>query len=142
MVMPLKRYSIGRALDCDVVLADASVSRRHAELEVGDNRLTTLVDCQSTQGTHVVEGGKTRRIAREAVRPETQIRIGDLTLTVADLLEAIRVRQPSPPPVAPGPPQPSPVSRDLPSAPGTRRLVRCGCGVIKTKGSICPGCGQ
>lgn len=139
--MAPRRFSIGRALDCDVVLADPSVSRRHAEIELIAGDAITLVDCQSTHGTHVVDEGRARRIARAAVSPASLVRLGDLTLSVSDLLEAIQIKFPAlslaatlGPPAPPGP-------RSLPDAGGSR-LVRCACGVIKPRGSTCPGCGQ
>ncbi len=135
--MSSRRFSIGRANDCDVVVADPSVSRRHAELELGDAQPMTLVDCQSTHGTHVVENGQARRVSRAVVSPQQQIQLGEVTLSVGELLDALRVRYPALGLLAQTPPNLTPERDD-----GRRRLVRCACGVIKAKGATCPGCGQ
>jgi hypothetical protein len=68
---------IGRHLDCDVVLGDASVSRRHARLRFRDGRWI-LQDLQSINGT-TVNGA---RVGRCELRPGDRIRIGPDTLTV------------------------------------------------------------
>ncbi len=135
--MAPRRFSIGRAADCDVVIADSSVSRRHAELEV-DREALRLVDCRSTHGTHVIDNGHPRRVVREAVTPETIVQFGDSSLSVGDLLEAIQLKYPA---LAFGARPPAGGPRDIPHTRGTR-LVRCGCGVIKPKGTACPGCGS
>jgi hypothetical protein len=44
--------TIGRSSDCDLVLADANVSRRHAEVRAGADGFT-LVDLGSTNGSEV-----------------------------------------------------------------------------------------
>jgi hypothetical protein len=45
-------YLIGRAPDCDLVLSDQAVSRRHAELRLIDGRWL-ISDLASLNGTHV-----------------------------------------------------------------------------------------
>ncbi len=65
-----KRYVIGRAPECDVVVDDASVSRRHAAITVGADAV--IEDLGSTNGT-TVQGGR--------VVPGTQTRI-DLGMAV------------------------------------------------------------
>lgn len=51
---PLARSvtTIGRAKDCDIVVDDASVSRRHAELRL-DGEAVWIIDLGSTNGTEV-----------------------------------------------------------------------------------------
>jgi hypothetical protein len=44
--------TIGRLADCDVILADGNVSRRHAEVRRRDDRIV-IVDLGSTNGTKV-----------------------------------------------------------------------------------------
>jgi pSer/pThr/pTyr-binding forkhead associated (FHA) protein len=68
---------IGRHLDCDVVLADASVSRLHARLRFRDGRWI-FQDLESMNGT-TVNGA---RVGRCELRPGDRIRIGPDTLTV------------------------------------------------------------
>jgi hypothetical protein len=67
---------LGRSRDCDVVLDDRSVSRRHAELvRHGDGCL--LRDLDSTNGSAV--NGK--RIREAAVQPGDDITVGTVALT-------------------------------------------------------------
>jgi Protein of unknown function (DUF3662)/FHA domain len=44
---------IGRSRDCDVILADANVSRRHAEIRPGAQGQWTIADLGSTNGVRV-----------------------------------------------------------------------------------------
>ena len=47
-----KNYSIGRSSECDIILDDITVSRRHAYLKVS-NRNIEIVDNNSTNGIYV-----------------------------------------------------------------------------------------
>ncbi|MCF8210291.1 MAG: FHA domain-containing protein [Rhodoferax sp.] len=57
MPHPEKKYVIGRAPTCDIVLADESVSRIHAELAILDNGKLLVTDCHSTQCTLLLRVG-------------------------------------------------------------------------------------
>jgi hypothetical protein len=75
-VIERRAVVLGRSRDCDIVLDDRSVSRRHAELvRHGDGFL--LRDLDSTNGSAV--NGK--RIREAAVRPGDDITIGTVALT-------------------------------------------------------------
>jgi len=76
---------IGRHSDCDVVLADDSVSRLHAELVLGRNRRFFLVDRQSTRGTWLSRGSWQRLDRADYVQSDERVRFGDSELTVEDL---------------------------------------------------------
>jgi predicted component of type VI protein secretion system len=128
-----QRFTIGRSADCDVVVADETVSRRHAELVVLERGTLYLIDCQSTHGTHVTEHGRTRAISEAYVSPAAIVRFGDAAMSVDELLAAVRARRPQ----AALPP--SQGSRTFPAG---VTLVRCACGTIKPKGSRCPECGE
>ena len=132
-------FSIGRAADCDVVLADDSVSRRHAELRAAGPGRLVLVDCRSTHGTFVTQGGETRKITQEPLAPDTTVRFGEVALTVQQLMEAVRARHPSFDPGQLAGPGATPKRRTW--AKGAK-LVRCACGTVKPKGSACPECGK
>ena len=68
-------FTVGRAEDCDLVLDDPSVSRRHAQLRVSPRaEFLTVVDLRSHNGTFVGE----ERIKRAELRPQQSIRFGDL----------------------------------------------------------------
>ncbi len=75
-VIERRAVVLGRSRDCDVVLDDRSVSRRHAELvRHGDGFL--LRDLDSTNGSAV--NGK--RIREAAVQPGDDITVGTVALT-------------------------------------------------------------
>lgn len=122
-----RKYTIGRAPDCDIVLADESVSRVHAELAFLEDGKMLVTDCRSTQGTSLVpHGGMARTVRQELVSPLDTLRFGSVTMPVRELLRAIQLMQP---PVAAPPP-------------GGAGLVRCECGAVKVKNNPCEVCGK
>lgn len=121
------KYSIGRAPDCDIVVADESVSRVHAELAFLDDGKLLVTDCRSTQGTSLIgQDGAVRAIRQELVSSLDTLRFGSVTMPVKELLRAIQLKHP---PVA-----------DLP--PGGPGLVRCECGAVRAKNNPCEVCGK
>jgi len=83
--LPQGVVRIGRAVDNEIVLADADkgVSRAHAELHVQNGRYV-IVDLQSQNGTWL----NGLRVQRAEVRPDAEIGIGTYRLTL-QLLPAI-----------------------------------------------------
>ena len=67
--------TLGRARECDIVVDDPSVSRRHAELRRGPGGFT-LVDLSSTNGTQV--NGK--KIEQAEVADGDRIMLGQTEL--------------------------------------------------------------
>jgi hypothetical protein len=67
---------IGRSRECDVVVSDPNVSRRHAELRHGPEGWS-VADLGSTNGVKVND----RRVEEAALRPGDRIRIGVTDLT-------------------------------------------------------------
>jgi S1-C subfamily serine protease len=67
---------IGRDDDCDLVLADAKVSRRHARIEPVGDGTARLHDLGSSNGTFV--GG--RRVESAVLRGDEQIQVGGTIL--------------------------------------------------------------
>jgi DNA-binding CsgD family transcriptional regulator len=65
---------VGRSSQCDFVVNDPSVSRRHAEIRVDDAGLT-VVDLASSNGTYVNDD----RIATCLVRRGQRLRFGDVS---------------------------------------------------------------
>jgi predicted component of type VI protein secretion system len=53
VLLPPRGAAIGRSRDCDIVLDDAGVSRRHAELRPLDASAWTIEDLGSTNGVRV-----------------------------------------------------------------------------------------
>jgi hypothetical protein len=73
-----QRVTIGRSRDCDIQLADANVSRRHAELRQ-EGASYWIVDLGSTNGVEV--NGK--RVKRAKLRSGDTITVGSTELTFA-----------------------------------------------------------
>jgi hypothetical protein len=71
-----QKIVIGRSRDCDIQLADANVSRRHAELRQ-EGASYWIVDLGSTNGTEV--NGK--RIKRAELRDGDKIMLGSTEIT-------------------------------------------------------------
>jgi hypothetical protein len=70
------RVVIGRSRDCDVVVSDPNVSRRHAELRRDENAWH-VIDLGSTNGVKV----NGRRVEQVALRDGDRINIGVTDLT-------------------------------------------------------------
>jgi hypothetical protein len=66
-----RRILIGRSRDCDIQVADANVSRRHAEVRQ-EGAAHWVVDLDSTNGTEV----NGRRLKRSKLRPGDTITVG------------------------------------------------------------------
>lgn len=81
----VKTILIGRHSDCEVSLADDSVSRFHAELVLGRNKRLFLVDRQSTRGTFVQRGAWQRLDRADYVQEDQRVRFGDFEISVGDL---------------------------------------------------------
>lgn len=88
-----RRLRIGRGQDMDVRLNSAKVSRLHAELEVagshgfdkGRSQQYRLMDCGSTNGTHVFREGHWRSIRSGLVAPDERLRLADYETTPSNL---------------------------------------------------------
>ena len=71
-----ERFVLGREDGCDLVVRDAKVSRRHAELEHAADRTYVLRDLGSANGTYV----NGRRVEEAKLRGAEQIQLGDTVL--------------------------------------------------------------
>ena len=65
---------IGRSRDCEIVLEDAGVSRRHAELRPAAGEGWTVADLGSTNGVRV--NGAAASAARAALQPGDRLELG------------------------------------------------------------------
>jgi adenylate cyclase len=72
---------VGRAPRCDVVLNDDSVSRQHASLDVGTDRVL-LSDLQSRNGTYLGD----ERVHEVTLRGGEPLRFGDVEATLERLV--------------------------------------------------------
>jgi len=81
--LPLKlqpgEYVIGRDRECQVVLHDLSVSRRHARLTCLPNGSVTIEDLKSRNQMFVNDA----RVARATLRPNDRVRLGAIEFVVA-----------------------------------------------------------
>ena len=134
-----RKYTIGRAPSCDIVLADESVSRLHAELTFLEEGKLLVTDCRSTQGTSLMQpGGKLCFIRQERVSPQDTLCFGTVAMQVKELLQAIHLKYP---PAANGSnAHIKSASCASMSAEGAG-LVRCECGAVKVRNNCCGVCG-
>ncbi|MCP5050644.1 MAG: FHA domain-containing protein [bacterium] len=136
-----KKISIGRERGCDIVLADDSVSRHHAELTFLRDGKLLLTDCKSRNGTFLVQGSNDKPVRQLLVSPMDTLQFGDIKISVKELLESIHLKFPSFNTGGVAPPDENPPPPRKPWVKGTR-LVRCDCGAIKSNGEVCPECGK
>ena len=132
-----RRLVIGRGKDCDVILDDSSISRRHAELVLTTQGQWLLVDRHSQNGTSVKDGDRFRRISQEVIGPADTVQFGTLTLPASELLRIAQVRAPVTPVAPPRRAEADPVSQPWVRGKG---LVRCSCGAVKPPDAVCPVC--
>ncbi len=86
--------TIGRDPGSDIVLRDASVSRRHADVEgmaTGEYRLR---DLSSANGTFVIEDGDWVRIDVATVDGGEPVMFGDMRTTLAELIDPSQLKPP------------------------------------------------
>jgi hypothetical protein len=74
--------TIGSAPDADIVLRDPAISGKHASLRYKDQKFT-ITDLDSTNGTFLND--RTDPIAREELRDNDVVRIGEVTLKFKSL---------------------------------------------------------
>jgi DNA-binding CsgD family transcriptional regulator len=74
-----KECVLGRASECDFVVKHESVSRKHAQLSLEDERLA-VVDLESLNGIFV----NGRRVKKVLVSPRQSIRFGGVSFVVHD----------------------------------------------------------
>lgn len=136
-----KKFSVGRGRECDIVFADDSVSRHHAEITFLENGKLLLTDCKSRNGTFLVQAGKEKSVRQVLISPMDTVQFGDVKIKVKELLESIRLKFPSFNTGRIVSPDENPAQPKKPWVRGTR-LVRCQCGAVKSKDQRCPECGE
>jgi pSer/pThr/pTyr-binding forkhead associated (FHA) protein len=70
-----KRVTIGRTPDNDIILDNRGVSRRHAQIEFGENQ-AVIIDNESLNGTFV----NSSRVSEEVLKNSDTITIGKYTM--------------------------------------------------------------
>ena len=134
------KFTIGRSKECDIVLADDSVSRLHAELIFLKDGNLFITDCHSMNGTTLIRNGKEKSIRQEFLSFNDTLQFGDIIMTAKELSEAIPKKIKSFDSALMSGPQMDQPSRK-PWVKGSR-LVRCDCGAVKPKKGRCRDCGQ
>lgn len=87
--------SVGRHPDCDIVIADPTVSRHHAELSQVGADLFMFADQNSTSGSYRHDEGGWKRITSARLRSADRVRLGAFETTVGDLLRQARNARPA-----------------------------------------------
>jgi len=90
-----QKFTIGKSPECDIVLANTTVSRRHAELIYIDDGKLLLTDCRSRNGTWLQkEGSKSEtRVSQAFISPSDILRFGKQEISVKDLMKKISLHQ-------------------------------------------------
>ncbi|RNI22277.1 FtsK/SpoIIIE domain-containing protein [Flexivirga caeni] len=78
--LPIGSSAIGRAPDCAVRLSDPTVSKVHAQINVGER--VEIVDLNSANGVHV--GGV--RVSRVVVEPGDRVTVGHTEITLGHVV--------------------------------------------------------
>ena len=88
--------TIGRSVDCQLVLDDTSVSRRHATVAVTPEGYLAVHDLESANGTWLHRSGRWIRVRRAILGTRDRIRFGDRELPLERLVESfgrdVRIR--------------------------------------------------
>lgn len=85
----MKRHRVlivGRGRQADIRLNHPSVSRLHLELVLGSGGELYVADRSSRNGTRVREDSGWRSVRAQQVSPADRLQLGDLTITVEELL--------------------------------------------------------
>ena len=85
-------YVIGRDKECDIAIADDSVSRVHAELILSEGGKLLLRDRASANGTSLLRGDLPVRIEQSWVSLADRVQFGSVVLPVRDLVDAIQAK--------------------------------------------------
>jgi pSer/pThr/pTyr-binding forkhead associated (FHA) protein len=128
-MMKKKVFSVGREADCEIPVADGSVSRKHAEVELTTDGNLFVVDCFSMNKTFIVRGGTAEQITQGIARPGEIVRFGNCDFPVADLIALVRARL-----------NEQQRNKKVVIDENVKR-VRCSiCGCVKPEGEACPEC--
>lgn len=121
-----QRYTVGRAKNSSLPIADDSVSRMHAEIWfLGPDRIR-IRDLGSRNGTKLLRGEQEFVLGEETALSSDQICFGDVTIPVRDLIDALRDIS----------------DRNVAARTQHQKLMRCVCGAIRPSTEKCPVCGE
>jgi predicted component of type VI protein secretion system len=137
-----RRFTIGRGSNCDIVLADSTISRLHATLTLLENGKLLLTDCQSANGTRVYIKKKPTNVSHELVSPHDTVQFGDMVWEVADLLRALWLKHPTFDPTTFSNQPPNRELQNRPTVTKERLVVCTNCHKLKPKDAPCPHCNE
>ena len=127
--MSKKIFIVGRDEDCEIPIADESVSRKHAEIELTSDGNLFVVDCNSMNKTFIVRGGKSEHITQAVAMLGDSVRFGTCEFAVRDLIDMVLAKTKES--------SRKQSRRDI----SNLKMVRCEqCGNVKPEGEICPQC--
>lgn len=108
-----QKYSIGRAYDNDIVINHETVSRKHAEMTVDDERIV-ITDFNSKNGTFIIRNNNPVQVKIVEVSANDTVAFGNVIMKVSELLrmssisskatpsyETDNIKPPSMPPIPP-----------------------------------------
>lgn len=116
-------FLVGRSKECDVVLADPTVSRQHVQFIVNAANDLMLVDCDSKFGTFVRSGHDWRRITTARVQADDRIRLGQYETTIKAIMAVVAVKLRAAEPPAPPPEPPAPAKKPEATPPPGRTVI-------------------
>ena len=125
----MKSFLVGRSKECEVVIADPTVSRRHAEFIVKSETEFVLVDCGSKFGTFLRHGDDWKQVTSTPVKIDDRIRLGQHETSIRTIMSVVLegLRRTTAAAVAPEPvPVPPPVKSTpdpLSQPPSSRKVV-------------------
>jgi RsiW-degrading membrane proteinase PrsW (M82 family) len=79
--------TLGRDPAADIIIGDPSISRRHAELVLLDDRRIFVRDLGGSNGTIRIRAGQRIQVQREIVAPGDEVSFGDVVLSFDALKE-------------------------------------------------------
>ncbi len=101
----MNSWIIGRGKTCDIIVADPTVGRQHAELVSESKTHFVLIDRDSTNGTFVRRKGAWIRVTTSAVvNHDDRVRLGRHEASIAELMRHAKPRGDSRIKEAPGSP--------------------------------------
>lgn len=121
---------LGRDPSADLPVADGSVSRHHAEIRRAGPQRLFITDRQSSNGTYLRRRGVESQISQETVETGDEVRFGGVVVAVSDLLNLVDEKL-----------RPA-AGALLAQMEQSAQLLRCDCGAIKRKGTLCDLCGE
>ena len=89
-----RRFTIGRDRACDVPIADDTVSRRHAEIWLGDDGAVMIRDSNSSNGSSVLRGSQRIPLGQDRLLPGDQVRFGAVIIEAEEIVAAVECKNP------------------------------------------------